>query len=42
MVLPTRLKAWAEHLNNVRKENPKLTLKQAMIKAKQTYIKKKK
>jgi len=32
---------WMKHLQKVRKENPKLSLKEAMKKAKGTYKKKK-
>jgi len=31
---------WMTHLNKFRKENPKLTLSEAMQKAKETYKKK--
>ena len=35
--LPAQLKMWQEHLAKVRKENPHLSLKEAMKKAKKTY-----
>ena len=36
---PKQLSKWIEHLNKVRKANPKLSLKQAMMEAKKTYKK---
>ena len=38
----SQLKAWREHLANVRKENPEKSLKDCMVKAKETYKKKEK
>ena len=34
-----KLNTWMLHLNKIRKENPKLSLKEAMIKAKKSYKK---
>lgn len=39
MPVPARLKPWVDHLTKVRKANPQLSLKQAMIKAKASYRK---
>jgi hypothetical protein len=36
---PSALDAWRSHLSNYRKENPTVSLKQAMQNAKQTYRK---
>jgi hypothetical protein len=38
---PKQLSKWVEHLTKVRKANPKLSLKQAMMEAKKTYTKSK-
>ena len=37
--VPPALQKWMTHLNKVRKENPKLSMKEAMKKAKSTYKK---
>jgi len=37
--VPPALQKWMTHLNKVREDNPKLTMKQAMKKAKSTYKK---
>lgn len=39
MPVPARLKPWVDHLTKVRKANPKLSLKEAMILAKKSYRK---
>jgi len=36
----SHLNAWREHLKNVREQNPGLSLKEAMVKAKESYKKK--
>lgn len=37
--IPPALQKWMSHLDKVRKDNPKLSMKQAMKKAKSTYKK---
>lgn len=37
--VPPALQKWMTHLNKVRQDNPKLSMKQAMKKAKSTYKK---
>lgn len=39
MAAPKHLQKWQAHLKKVRSANPKLTMKQAMKKAKETYKK---
>lgn len=39
MPIPAALQKWTSHVNQVRKENPGLSLKQALVKAKATYKK---
>lgn len=37
--VPAALKKWHDHLSKVRKANPKLNMKEAMQKAKESYKK---
>jgi hypothetical protein len=36
---PSRPNAWLTHVKNVRTENPELSYKEALVKAKETYTK---
>jgi hypothetical protein len=37
---PKRTNAWLEHVKKVREKNPGMTLKEVMLKAKESYKKK--